>query len=90
MRYEAECALRAGETPRKTRRVQRDPQKGQWLPSREAAEYCAMGFSTFARMRMTGEGAPYAKVGQKILYNRDDLDAWLKSKSRTSTSQSAD
>ena len=59
----------------------------QWLPAREAAEYCALGFSTLAKLRLFGGGPAFSKVGAKVLYNRHDLDAWLASKRVASTSQ---
>jgi hypothetical protein len=59
----------------------------QWLPAREAAAYCALGFSTLAKLRLTGGGPAFSKVGTKVLYNRNDLDSWLDSKRVASTSQ---
>ena len=43
--------------------------------------------STLAKMRMRGDGPPYSKVGAKIVvYNTTDLDAWVASRRRRSTS----
>jgi hypothetical protein len=63
------------------------PQGRQWLPAREAAKYCGLGFSTMAKLRILGGGPAFSKVGNKVLYNRDDLNKWLASKRVTSTSQ---
>ena len=57
----------------------------QWLSAKEAAEYCGLGFSTMAKLRLSGGGPEFSKVGEKVLYHRDNLDKWLHSKSRTST-----
>jgi len=81
MRAQTACALLTGDAAQET------PQGRQWLSAKEAAEYCGLGFSTMAKLRLTGGGAKFSKVGEKVLYNRDDLDKWLHSKSRTSTSQ---
>jgi hypothetical protein len=77
------CALLAGDSAT----TQETPRETPWLPAREAAEYCALGFSTLAKLRLWGGGPAFSKVGTKVLYNRHDLDKWLTSKSRTSTSQ---
>ena len=62
---------------------------GEWLSSKEAAEYTRLGFSTLAKLRLKGGSAPYTKIGEKILYKRSDLDAWLESKRVNNTSQYA-
>ena len=54
-----------------------------------AAEYLGLAASTLEKMRIFGGGPPYAKAGPKIVvYRVDDLDAWLKARRRTSTSDS--
>ena len=88
------CALLAGdsetaqETPHKRHRAQKTKvHDGQWLPAREAADYCGLGFSTMAKMRLTGEGPEFSKVGAKVLYYRPNLDRYLHGRSRVNTSQ---
>lgn len=61
----------------------------EWLSAREAAEYTGLGFSTMAKLRLQGGSAPFSKVGEKVLYKRVDLDAWLESKRVSNTSQYA-
>ena len=51
-----------------------------------AADYTGCAASTLEKMRVTGDGPPFLKVRRLVLYDRDDLDAWLSSKRRTSTS----
>lgn len=51
-----------------------------------AADYTGFAGSTLEKLRVTGDGPPFLKVGRVVLYDRDDLDAWLSSKRRTSTS----
>ncbi len=51
-----------------------------------AAAYLSLSTQRLAKMRLTGEGPVYRKVGRSVLYLRSDLDAWLESLSRRSTS----
>tara|TARA_B100000965_G_scaffold381828_2_gene379640 strand:+ start:4709 stop:4924 length:216 start_codon:yes stop_codon:yes gene_type:complete len=57
------------------------------LRTAEAAAYCASSKSTFEKYRLTGEGPAYIKIGRIVVYDRDDLDAWLASHRRLSTSE---
>ena len=56
------------------------------LSAPEAASYCGSSSSTFAKLRLYGGGPVYVKLGRRVVYNPDDLDAWLASRRRTSTS----
>jgi hypothetical protein len=56
------------------------------LRPKPAAQYCQSTESTFAKLRLTGRGSPYIKMGGKIFYDRADLDSWLASCRCTSTS----
>lgn len=76
-------ALLAGESET----TQEQPQGREWLSAKEAAEYTRLGFSTLAKLRLSGGSAPYSKVGEKVLYNRNDLDKWLVSRRVMNTSQ---
>lgn len=53
----------------------------------EAARYVALSESTLTKMRLTGDGPPFVKVGPRaVAYRRSDLDAWLEARVRRSTS----
>lgn len=55
----------------------------------EAAKYVALAESTLTKMRLTGDGPPFVKVGPRaVAYRRSDLDAWLEARVRRSTSDS--
>jgi predicted DNA-binding transcriptional regulator AlpA len=57
----------------------------------EAAAYVRLATSTLAKMRMRGDGPQYAKAGPRVVvYDQDQLDAWLAARSRQSTSQGND
>ena len=51
-----------------------------------AAEYCGSSASTFEKLRLTGGGPIYAKLGRRVVYRVEDLDAWLAANRRRSTS----
>ena len=52
------------------------------------AEYLDVSESTLAKWRVYGNGPVYSKAGPRIVvYDKQDLDAWLESSKRTSTSQ---
>jgi predicted DNA-binding transcriptional regulator AlpA len=53
----------------------------------EAAKYVALAESTLTKMRLTGDGPPFIKVGLRaVAYRKADLDAWLEARVRRSTS----
>jgi len=60
----------------------------QSLNTPSAADYCGLGASTFEKLRVSGGGPAYLKLGRRVVYRRDDLDAWLIAKRRQSTSVS--
>ncbi len=51
----------------------------------EAAKYVGLSKSSLDKLRMGTDGPAFFKLGRAVVYNTDDLDAWLKSKQRTST-----
>ncbi|HEY9080483.1 helix-turn-helix domain-containing protein [Magnetovibrio sp.] len=54
----------------------------------ETAAYVKCSTSTLAKMRMRGDGPPYVKAGKRIvLYDREEVDAWLAERKRYSTSE---
>jgi predicted DNA-binding transcriptional regulator AlpA len=53
----------------------------------EAARYVALAESTLTKMRLTGDGPPFVKVGARaVAYRKADLDTWLETRIRQSTS----
>ncbi len=52
-----------------------------------AAKYVGLAQSTLNKLRLTRDGPPFVKVGLRaVAYRRSDLDAWLASRVRRSTS----
>ncbi len=57
------------------------------LRTPDAAEYCGSSASTFEKLRLTGGGPAYSKIGRRVVYCVEDLDAWLAANKRRSTSE---
>lgn len=58
------------------------------LSTPEAAAYLGLGKSTLDKYRLTGEGPQFATCGRRVVYDPDDLDAFINARKRTSTSES--
>lgn len=58
-----------------------------YLRPDDAARYLGTTTSTLAKWRISGEGPAFAKMGPRLVtYARRDLDTWLESRRRKSTS----
>jgi len=57
--------------------------KHRFLTEKQAAPYIGMSRSFLRQSRMNGKrqnrtpGPPFLKIGRKVLYLANDLDAWL-------------
>ena len=71
-------------------RPKRPPRKiGALLDAVAAAEHCGLSVSMMAKMRCSGKGPRFLKItGAAVRYDPKDLDAWLESRRRGSTSES--
>ena len=59
----------------------------QILRTPEAARFLGLSASTLEKMRLTGEGPPFVRLGARVIgYDVDLLREWLKSRRCTSTS----
>lgn len=59
----------------------------QKLRPADAALFLGFSQSTLAKMRLRGDGPPYAKLGKRIVvYDLADLERWILAHKRTSTS----
>lgn len=57
------------------------------LRTEAAAEYVGLSISTLAHLRVKGGGPTFVKIGRRCVgYLRTDLDEWLRSRRKTSTS----
>lgn len=57
------------------------------LNQREAAARLRLSPRTLERWRVSGEGPRFAKLGRRIGYRSDDLEAWINSRLVGSTSE---
>ena len=63
------------------------PRSSPWLRPPAAGEYLGgVSTSTLAKWRLAGTGPAYSKASRIVLYNAADLDAYLSSRRRLSTS----
>jgi len=56
------------------------------LTTPEAAERCRLSIPTLERLRLSGDGPVYLKLGRAVRYRDEDLDTWLASRVTRSTS----
>jgi predicted DNA-binding transcriptional regulator AlpA len=52
----------------------------------DAARYVGLAKRTLEKMRLTGDGPRFYKLGRAVVYDTQDLDAWLLERARRSTS----
>jgi hypothetical protein len=57
------------------------------LTTAAAAAYCGSSASTFAKLRIYGGGPAYVKLGRRVVYDLNDLECWLATLRRRSTSE---
>lgn len=57
------------------------------LNEHRAAEIFGVSVRTLQRMRVRGDGPRYVKIGKRVLYREEDLEAYIESCTRQSTSE---
>ncbi len=57
------------------------------VDTRQAAELIGMSRRTLEKWRGEGTGPPFLKLGRRVLYSVADLEEWLRSRRRYSTSE---
>ena len=75
--------------PRSDRRRGALETTGRYLDTKAAADYLGLSPSTLNRMRVTGDGPRYSKLGRRVIYDVHDLDAWIEERKRRFTGESA-
>ena len=65
--------------------------EGSRLPSsvdiRRAAESLGMSPRTLEKWRVEGNGPPFLKLGRRVRYSVVDLESWIRTRRRQSTSE---
>jgi excisionase family DNA binding protein len=56
------------------------------LTAEEAAKLLGLAASTLAKLRLSGNGPLYCKLGRRVVYRRADLEQWLQSRTTRDTS----
>lgn len=57
------------------------------LDAAQAASRLDLSVSTLAKLRLSGTGPAYSKLGRRVVYRPDDLDAWVAANRHQSTSE---
>jgi hypothetical protein len=60
-----------------------------FVGEREAATLLRLSPGTLANWRWRGQGPPFAKIGGRVLYEREALIAWVRDRVETSTTEAA-
>jgi predicted DNA-binding transcriptional regulator AlpA len=45
-----------------------------------AAKFLGLAVSTLAKMRLSGNGPVYCKLGRRVVYRRENLEAWIETR----------
>ncbi|HEX7766541.1 MAG TPA: helix-turn-helix domain-containing protein [Nitrospira sp.] len=59
------------------------------LRASQAAAAMGVTVGTLAKMRLTGRGPAFVRVGRAICYNQRELERWLEARTFSSTSEAA-
>lgn len=57
------------------------------LNAQKAADWTGLSTSTLAKLRLTGNGPTFAKLGRRVVYRIDDLELWIEAHRFKSTSE---
>lgn len=64
------------------------PEDGSVLTTVAAADYVGLSPKTLETRRTRGGGPPFLKLGRRVVYRKEDLDAWLEAAAKRSTTDS--
>ncbi|HEU5117646.1 MAG TPA: helix-turn-helix domain-containing protein [Isosphaeraceae bacterium] len=59
-----------------------------FLNTAEAAQFLGLSKSWLEVLRVKGGGPVFKKLGRRVIYRRDDLEAWAAAGTRYSTAKS--
>ena len=57
------------------------------LTTPQAAAFVGLGVSSLEKLRVTGGGPAFLKIGRRVVYDALDLERWLAKHKRSSTSE---
>ena len=61
----------------------------EYIDQTQAAGKLKLKARTLEKFRLTGEGPAFYKFGSRVRYSISDLQSWIESRRRTSTSEAA-
>jgi predicted DNA-binding transcriptional regulator AlpA len=61
-------------------------QNDEYQDTRRAAEFTSLSISTLNKLRLTGGGPRYLKLGRRVVYPRAAVVDWMHKRERGSTS----
>ncbi|WP_454104257.1 helix-turn-helix transcriptional regulator [Methylorubrum extorquens] len=61
--------------------------KERLLTTSDAAEHLGLGVHRLEKLRISGGGPEFIKLGRSVRYERTALDAWIAASRRRSTSE---
>jgi predicted DNA-binding transcriptional regulator AlpA len=61
----------------------------KYLRAPEAADYVGLNKSTLDKLRVSGKGPRFARLGRAVVYPIDELDTWISERLVNSTSEAA-
>ncbi|MBF0311536.1 MAG: helix-turn-helix domain-containing protein [Magnetococcales bacterium] len=60
----------------------------KFLRNPAAAQFLGIGGSTLEKLRCSGDGPRFSKLGKIVVYSRSDLESWAEARAVASTSES--
>jgi predicted DNA-binding transcriptional regulator AlpA len=57
-----------------------------YFDANQAAQFTKLSISTLNKLRLTGDGPRYMKLGRRVVYARTALVDWMHRRERASTS----
>lgn len=73
--------------PTNTSKATRSTVQSPYMYTEAAAQFLGMGRRNLERLRVTGGGPKFVKIGRKCAYRREALEAWVESREFGSTSE---
>ena len=59
----------------------------QYLSTAEASQFSRLSESYVSKLRSTGGGSPFLKIGRRCVYRRDQFEKWLDAHQCNNTSE---
>lgn len=63
------------------------PPPSPYMTTHEVAAFVRLAARTLENMRQRGTGPPYCKLGGRVVYDRDDVQAWATATRRRRSSE---